>query len=52
MAISVNLTSQGKLTELVKEVSGHYIDVKKSELKTFLRVQDYDGTTEGNIIIS
>lgn len=48
--MSVNLTPQGKLTEFVKEISGHYIDVEKSELKTFLRVQNYDGTTEGNII--
>lgn len=49
-AMSVNLTPQGKLTEFVKEISGHYIDVEKSELKTFLRVQNYDGTTEGNSI--
>lgn len=49
-AISVNLTPQGKLTEFVNEISGRYMEEKSGELKTFLRVQDYDGTTEGNMI--
>ena len=49
-AISVNLTPQGKLTEFVNEISGRYMEEKNGELKTFLRVQDYDGTTEGNVI--
>lgn len=49
-AISVNLTPQGKLTEFVNEISGRYMEEKSGELKTFLRVQDYDGTTEGNVI--
>ncbi len=49
-AISVNLTPQGKLTDIVKEISKHFVDGEKCELKSFVRVQDYDGTTEGNVI--
>lgn len=49
-AISVNLTPQGKLTDIVKEISNHFVDGEKCELKSFVRVQDYDGTTEGNVI--
>lgn len=50
VAFSVNLAPQGKLTEFVKEISAHYIDENKGALKSFLRVQKYDGTAEGNII--
>lgn len=49
-AFSVNLAPQGKLTEIVKEISEHFVDGEKNELKSFVRVQDYDGTTDGNII--
>lgn len=49
-AFSVNLTPQGKLTDIVKEISEHFIGGEKNELKSFVRVQDYDGTTDGNII--
>lgn len=49
-ALSVNLTPQGKLTDIVKEISEHFVDGEKCELKSFVRVQDYDGTAEGNVI--
>lgn len=49
-AISVNLTPQGKLTDIAKEISKHFVDGEKCELKSFVRVQDYDGTAEGNVI--
>ena len=49
-AFSVNLTPQVKLTDIVKEISDHFVDGEKGELKSFVRVQDYDGTAEGNVI--
>lgn len=49
-AVSVNLSPQGKLTEIVKEISNRYIEGERCELSSFLRVQDYDGTTDSNII--
>lgn len=49
-AVSVTLTPHGKLTELVKEISKHYIENEKGELNSFSRVQDYDGTTDGDAI--
>lgn len=49
-AITVNLTPQGKLTNLVKEIAEHFVNVENNDLKSYLRVQDYDGTAEGNVI--
>ena len=49
-AMSVNITPQGKLVNIVEEISEHFIDATKGELRSFLRVQDYDGTAEGNVI--
>lgn len=49
-AVSVNLAPQGKLTELVREISNHYIEADKGALNSFSRVQDYDGTTDGDAI--
>lgn len=49
-AISVNLTPQGKLTDIVQEISDHFVGGEKCGLKSFVRVQDYDGTAEGNVI--
>lgn len=49
-ALSVHLTPQGKLTDIVNEISEHFVDGEKCELKSFVRVQDYDGTAEGNVI--
>lgn len=49
-AITVNLTPQGKLTSVVKEISEHFVDSENNELKSYLRVQDYDGTAEGNVV--
>lgn len=49
-AFSVYLTPQGKLVNIVKEISEHLLDGKRCELKSFVRVQEYDGTTEENVI--
>lgn len=49
-AVSVTLTPQGKLTELVKEISEHYVETEKGALNSFSRVQDYDGTTDSDVI--
>ncbi len=49
-AFSVNLMPQGKLKDIVEEISEHFLDRKKCELRSFVRVQDYDGTAEENVI--
>lgn len=49
-AFSVNLSPQGKLNQFVEEISDHYIKGDKCELNTSLRVQEYDGTMDGNTI--
>lgn len=49
-SISINLTPQGKLKDVVEEITEHFVVGEDYELKSFLRVQDYDGTTEGNVI--
>lgn len=49
-SISINLTPQGKLKDVVGEITEHFVAGENYELKSYLRVQDYDGTTEGNVI--
>ena len=49
-AFSINLSPQGKLNQFVEEISDQYIKEDKCELNTSLRVQEYDGTMDGNTI--
>lgn len=49
-AISVSLSPQGKLAEIAKEISDFYIKEEGGKLKSYVRVQDYDGTAEENVI--
>ena len=49
-AFSINLSPQGKLNQFVEEISDHYSKVDKCELNSSLRVQEYDGTMDGNTV--
>lgn len=49
-SISVNLAPQGKLASLINEISEHFMDSGNNELKSYVRVQNYDGSTEANVI--
>lgn len=49
-AFSINLSPQGKLKQFVEEISDHYSKEDKHELNSSLRVQEYDGTMDGNTI--
>ena len=49
-SISINLTPEGKLKEFVEKIKEHFAAGSDCELKSYLRVQDYDGTTDGNVI--
>lgn len=49
-AFSINLSPQGKLTELVEEISNYYVGNDKSEIDSYQCVRDYDGTAESDKI--
>ena len=49
-SLSINLTPQGKLTDIVQEISTHFFDNENDKLKSYTRVQDYDGTADSNTI--
>lgn len=48
--IAIHLTPERKLEEFVQEISERYIAGNKCQLTSCQRVQNYDGTAEGDVI--
>ena len=38
------------MKDIVEEIKEHFVVGEDYELKSFVRVQEYDGTAEGNIV--
>lgn len=49
-AFAITLTPAGRLIEFIDEIVTRYIDPKNGILDSYIRVQDYDGTTDGHTI--